>query len=170
MKANNINENKYINLKYCYDTGKLFWKVQVAIRSKAGSLAGTKTNNGYIILKLNGINIQAHRVVYELHHGEQDWAAYEIDHINGIRHDNRISNLRLVDRLENMKNKKKYKSNRSGHVGVYWNKSLSKWQGQVRVNTKPIYLGVFDSKQDCINAVESKRKELKFHVNHGRNK
>ena len=96
MKANNINENKYINLKYCYDTGKLFWKVQVAIRSKAGSLAGTKTNNGYIILKLNGINIQAHRVVYELHHGEQDWAAYEIDHINGIKNDNRIENLRLL--------------------------------------------------------------------------
>lgn len=67
-----------------------------------------------------------------------------------------------------MKNKKEYRNNKSGHVGVYWNDKLSKWQGQVRINKKPRYAGVFDSKEDCINAVILIREEHKFHNNHGR--
>ena len=150
-------------------TGELTWAVRSANRVYIGDIAGTVTPHGYRIVSMGGIgSVMAHRIIYTKVYGIQDWSLYEVDHIDGNRTNNSISNLRLVSRHINMKNKKIYDNNKTGMVGVYFNRKLQKWQGGVTHNGKKIHCGVFIDKQDCYNAVEAKRKELGFHANHGR--
>lgn len=171
MKANTTIPTTLIDsLNYEKDTGVFLWSKQPAIQIKVGAKAGTISPNGYLIIFHKYKGYMAHRVAYTIVYGEQDWSKFEVDHINGVRHDNRISNLRLVTRSENVKNKKIYENNKSGVSGVYYNKKLSKWQGQLRVDGKAIYLGVYSNKEDCVKIVMEKRIEYGFHTNHGRPK
>lgn len=76
----------------------------------------------------------------------------EVDHINRIKSDNRQCNLRLVDRSQNCANRRMFKNNTSGYVGVHFYKPYSKWLAHIRVNKKRIHLGYFDSIEDAINS------------------
>ena len=76
---------------------------------------GSLDKDGYLIIKIKGKQYKAHRLVYAYHHGK--FPAKEIDHINRVRTDNRIENLRECTRIENIKNSKK-----SG-FGVYIDKT-----------------------------------------------
>ena len=76
----------------------------------------------------------------------------EIDHINGEKYDNRISNLRLATISENRRNKSMQCNNTSGFPGVYWNKAANKWNAYLSVANKDIHLGSFTDKADAIAA------------------
>jgi hypothetical protein len=76
----------------------------------------------------------------------------QVDHINRNRLDNRRSNLRIVTQAENLHNKSRYKSNKSGYPGVKWNKRLEKWQAQITRNGVRRHLGVFNTKHEAIVA------------------
>jgi hypothetical protein len=69
----------------------------------------------------------------------------EIDHINGIRHDNRISNLRGVTRQQNQ-------WNRLNTKGYYFNKGARKFYAYIRINGKKTYLGLFNTEQEASQA------------------
>ena len=79
----------------------------------------------------------------------------QIDHINGVRDDNRIINLRSVTRQQNQWNRKTAK-------GYGWNKSVNKWEARIQVNNKQIYLGLFNIEADARNAYINAKE--KYHI------
>ena len=123
----------------------------------------SKSQSGYFQGGLFDSNYFAHRVIWALHYGE--WPSQHIDHINGVRTDNRIENLRVVDDLENARNMARRKGNRSGAQGVWWDQVRRKWQ--VSIGGKG-YIGYFAELHDAVEARKNAEIELGYHPNHGR--
>ena len=96
-----------------------------ANRKEIGSHAGHISHNGYVIIGVDKALYMAHRLAWLYVHNVMPKA--EIDHINHIRDDNRIINLRMVSRLENGRNTGKKKNNKSGINGVCWDKERETW-------------------------------------------
>ncbi|SUX87552.1 Uncharacterised protein [Citrobacter koseri] len=126
---------------FLYDpvTGRLHHKAKRR-RVKAGSYAdSTRRADGYrqVALRLDGkqYQLKAHRVAWILAHGAIPHGK-QIDHINGIRDDNRLCNLRLVTQRENDQNRRKAR-------GYSWNKGCSKWEAYIRVDGVLRHLGLF---------------------------
>tara|TARA_R110000803_G_scaffold48570_4_gene100987 strand:+ start:183 stop:677 length:495 start_codon:yes stop_codon:yes gene_type:complete len=152
---------KYLN--YDPETGVFAWKVPTSNRVSVGSIAGTSHSpGGYVSIGLFGKLYKAHRLAMLYVHGESP--KNDTDHINGIKNDNRINNLRAVTRTENLKNKALNKNNTSGTVGVFWNKKQQAW----KVVIGETYCGIFKSKLDAVAKAKSVYKELGYHENHGR--
>lgn len=170
-------------LRYEPDTGKLFWRARsVALFSSTGRrsanhacalwnsrFAGKEAftaddgggyKSGGIFCRLH----RAHRVIWALHHDE--WPTHEIDHINGVKDDNRIVNLRDVSHIENSRNTRRSSNNTSGHMGVGWNKARGKWEARIKVG-RQIYLGLFDVFEDAVAARKAAEIKYGFHENHG---
>ena len=114
------------------------------------------------MIRLLDTKYYAHRLAWLYVHGE--FPEDHTDHINGVKDDNRIVNLRAVTEVENGKNLPIRKDNTSGLPGVYWSKRDQTWQ--VRVQTK--HYGYFQSKFEAAARSFSVYKELGFHPNHGR--
>lgn len=134
---------------------------------EAGNLAfetynGQGYKKGYILSK----PYKAHRIIWLWWYGE--WPKGNIDHINQIRDDNRIENLRVVTQIENCKNQVKRKNNTSGVTGVYFDKACKKWIAQVFVNRNKIHLGVFVNFEDAVKARKEADIKYGFHKNHGK--
>jgi hypothetical protein len=108
---------------------------------------------------------RAHRVVWSLFY--QSLPPDEIDHINGIRHDNRICNLRTSCRSSNMKNCGIRADNKSGNVGVFWDKQRCLWRAEIKSFGKSKYIGRFKSIHAAIAARNAAELELGFHEGHG---
>lgn len=165
-------------------SGKLFWKHRDAkyfTDGKRSAQAEAKIwngknaraeisyrdSNGYITLSLFGKrNIKAHRVIWLMVTGA--WPTAEIDHINGVRDDNRIVNLRAVTTAENAQNRALRSDNRSGVHGVAWHKNHRKWQVSIKANGRNKHLGLFDDLDAAVAARKAAEVELGFHANHGR--
>jgi len=121
---------------------------------------------GYREVSILGKSYRSHRLAWLLHYGEEP--KNQIDHINGVRDDNRIENLRDTTQAENCKNVKKPKNNTSGCVGVYWKKRDSVWRAAISVNDIQVSLGAFKDKSDAIAARLKAEIKYGFHANHGR--
>ena len=107
------------------------------IRLNVGSYKG----RGYMHLKIDGVNKASHIAMWEHVNGSIP-SGYEIDHINGNRSDNRITNLRLVTHKENMENRHKPRvDNISGLKGVQWKERDKKFHAVIGHNGKKISLG-----------------------------
>lgn len=76
----------------------------------------------------------------------------QVDHINGVRLDNRRCNLRVASASENQWNRAIAKHNTSGHLGVGWDKRNLKWRTYVCVHGKRIELGRFENLDDAVRA------------------
>lgn len=76
----------------------------------------------------------------------------QIDHINGIKTDNRIRNLREASSLENNRNIGLSSLNKSGFKGVHFDSKSGKWRARASLNNKNIHLGWFTSKYDAADA------------------
>lgn len=99
----------------------------------ATKVAGLLENNGYIRIRINSVKWLAHRIVWTMFNGEIP-SGMEIDHINGVRHDNRIENLRLVEKSANQRNRIKLsKKNSSGISGVYFCNTRNCWMAHKRL-------------------------------------
>lgn len=131
----------------------------------AGKPAGTVVANGYRYIRIKGRHYLAHRLAWLIVHGE--WPADEIDHVNHDRDDNRLANLRAVDRPENRKNLTRLARNKSGTTGVHWYRSRNKWQSQITVRGMRKTLGYFDDLADAIAARKAAERKYGFHPNHG---
>lgn len=99
------------------DSGSLVWARDIGPNRVSGLVAGNVTPKGYLQFKCFGRNYLAHRIVWLYHYGS--FPEFEIDHINGIRADNRIENLRHAKREENCRNTKIRVDNKTGIKGVY---------------------------------------------------
>src|SRR5258708_3744039 len=132
-------------LEYFQETGKFTWRLALSIRAPIGSEAGWTMTNGYISIGMDGQDYLAHRLAWFYVKGE--WPKSQIDHINGIKNDNRFFNLRPSTNAGNAINKKKpRRDNSSGEPGVHFDKSRQRWL--VTVGKK--FCGRFSSKEDAI--------------------
>ena len=126
-----------------------------------------KTNyRGYRVGGLCGAQRYAHRVAWAFYHGK--WPTGEIDHINGVRDDNRISNLREVTPRENSRNTGIGIRNKSGVMGVSWCRTRGKWRATIRDEDGQVHLGYFDCQGDAAKARKAAEVRIGFHPNHGR--
>ena len=108
--------------------------------------------NGYLYVTIKGKSYLAHRLVWESVHGKiaEDM---DVDHINGIKTDNRISNLRVLSRKHNKENQVfLQKNNSSGVRGVTYHKKSGKWAAQIKHQGKLHYLGAFNSIEEAASA------------------
>ncbi len=122
--------------EYEYQDGSLFAKVSINGKYPAGRKVGFIDQRGYVRTKLGSKMTFAHRVIWEMHNGPLP-DGWEIDHINGVKSDNRIENLRLADRFLNCKNAKKRADNKSGVTGVSAKKN-GDWVVQIQFNNERI--------------------------------
>ena len=129
------------------------------------NLGGLNTK-GYIKISFNGKKYPAHRVAWAIHYGA--WPAKQIDHINGVRSDNRITNLRECTCIENARNMKKPNRNTSGFVGVNWCKKNKAWNARIGLNRKRVNLGYFANLNDAVSVRRKAEAMHGFHPNHGR--
>jgi len=93
-----------------------------------------------------------------------------IDHINQIKHDNRISNLRAVTHAKNKQNLSISPRNKTGVTGVSWCRNTKSYQVQLQHNSVKYKLGYFKNFDDAVAARRAKEEELGFHPNHGSKK
>lgn len=106
-------------LAYDPATGVFTWRIRPSGRARAGAPAGGLTSEGYLIIGYRGAHVLAHRLAWAFHTGRMPVGV--MDHINGIRTDNRISNLREVSPAENRGAAHKARSDAKGamfHCGV----------------------------------------------------
>jgi len=166
---------------YDPDTGRFTWRardpslydrLQSATRFNntfAGKRADSRCNcTGYrrIGIRLNGHeqHVRAHRLAWFMHYEE---LPEQIDHINGDRQDNRVSNLRSVNHSQNSKNAGLSKRNTSGKAGVSFCHTRKKWCAKGLVNGTRKHLGYFTEKQEAIDARARFDIEMGYHPNHG---
>jgi hypothetical protein len=171
-------------IRYNAETGKLYWLERPtsmfhcarlakdcadAWNNKlAGKEAFTSiTSRGYRQGRIFGQQYIGHRVAWAIYYGE--WPDFEIDHINGVRSDNRLENLRAVTPAENRRNIRTPSHNTSGVMGVVWNKQYGKWQAQIGVAGKNINLGRYSNFAEAVAARKTAETTYNFHANHGRN-
>lgn len=112
-----------------------------------GTIIGTIRKDGYLCFTLKAIVYLAHRVAFLYMEGY--WPEYDVDHINGIKTDNRWCNLRHVSRSCNNQNAKAPKNSKSGITGVNFRKDRQKWYSRIWVNGKKYSLGFYDTKLDA---------------------
>ena len=149
-------EQKYLLecLKYDPENGYVYWKWRPRehfkstanynnfIKNRANKIISNKHRDGYLRLKLDGVEYRLHRVIWKLYHGEDP--KYFIDHINGVRDDNRIENLREATSIENVRNiNKLVKRNTSGYVGVSFCTKRKRYRTSIRYEGRSIHIGEF---------------------------
>lgn len=129
-------------LAYDSDTGTFRWRADRGRGVKAGDVAGTDHNRGYRRIHIKDRPYLAHRLAFLLMTGAMP--AGDVDHINGVRDDNRWSNLRDVSNGVNAQNQRKARSDsETGLLGV--SPYRGQFRAQIRVNGKVRNLGLFDS-------------------------
>ncbi len=124
---------------------------------KNGKIAGNKNIYGYVRIGLNGKTHAAHRLAWLYVYGE--FPNKHLDHINGVRHDNRISNLREVSMSGNSRNQRKAHShNTTGFLGV--SRMRNKFSAVICVNGVQKYLGVFATPNEAHLVYLQHKREL----------
>ena len=99
----------------------IYHKNGTLTRSDRKNSCGSFDKDGYLIIKIKGKQYKAHRLVFAMFYGR--FPEKEIDHINRIRSDNRIENLREVDHITNIRNATIPPNKETGVVGVYVDKT-----------------------------------------------
>lgn len=147
-------------LDYCKDSGLISWIKSPTGVVKSGSPAGRLDSKGYLSFHFRRKKFKAHRVAFAIYHGR--WPDV-IDHINGIKTDNRIENLRECTHEQNMQNSRVYvkKDKTSKFSGVCRTASKkSPWSAHIRVKQQLHYLGVFSSEIEAHHAYLAAKAEL----------
>ncbi|MGB3256072.1 HNH endonuclease [Buttiauxella gaviniae] len=163
---------------YNAETGEIRWKERPENHFKArhdylawnnkypGMIAGSIGTNGYRQITILGYPVKAHRIAWMMHTG--NLIDGPIDHINGVKADNRICNLREATAELNARNRKASSLNKSGVMGVIWSKADGKWRARIGIGGKHISLGSFAILDDAIAARKSAEAKYGYHENHGR--
>jgi hypothetical protein len=171
-------------LRYEPETGKLFWReAPLSLFTDAGypaahrcalwngkyagreALAYREKSRPYAYGDIFGTKVYAHRAIVALHEGE--WPKV-VDHIDGDKTNNRLSNLRSVTTRENAMNGGFRRDNTSGVTGVYLDKRDNRWCAEIFCSGRKIHIGRFRDFESAKAAREAHEAVLGFHPNHGR--
>lgn len=167
--------------EYAPTTGVLTWRARPRSHFKtthrmkahattlAGKVAGNLRTHGYLYTRVNDILLGNHRIIWMWYYGR--WPLCEVDHINGVRTDNSIANLREANSTVNSRNLSKRKTNKSGVMGVHWAKAVNRWVAQGKgEGGVTVHLGCFYDIADAAAARKAFDRENGYHENHGRDK
>lgn len=146
-------------------TGIITNRINRATNAKAGEEAGSLKQNGYRSILLNGEGRQTHRIAWLLFYG--CWPTDELDHIDHVKDNNRITNLRPATRSENNRNASRRGDSTSGVTGVSWNRTRKKWCAYITFDGKRTHLGLYTDLQSAANARKEAERKHGFHINHG---
>lgn len=175
MKVREYPSYEYLNmiLSYNSDTGELIWKERPRWMFKAdwshkhfnkkfsGKLAYGKSGTGYQHIGIFGTRYLSHIICWILYHWKQ--SDKEIDHINRVKTDNRICNLREVEPYKNCQNKDIRSDNTTGVSGVTRSARDKKFYSRITIKGKRIFLGTFEDINEAIS--ERLKAELKYNFN-----
>ena len=161
--ANESMEQMKTDFEYVEPSGELLWRVNRG-RARYGAKVGCLTPDGYLVVGFMKRVYRVHQIIWLLHYGE--WPQSSIDHINGNKVDNRISNLRLCNDSQNQRNVGKKKTARhSKHKGVDLHKG--KWRARIRPGDGTrIELGHFATEEQAADAYREAAK--KYHGEYAR--
>lgn len=139
-------------LDYDETSGIFRYRKQRGIQ-ETGAIAGqiskksSWNGGGYRVIYIDGRGYGANRLAWFYVHGI--WPADQVDHVNAVRDDNRIANLRLATRTQNMANCRKRANNTTGLKGAYWHKAARRWMSSIQCAGVYEYLGLFDTKEEA---------------------
>lgn len=133
------------------------------VEDSGGPLRGR--TGGYLTATFKGKTVPAHRLIWWLVRGK--FPKNSIDHINGIRDDNRLCNLRLATHADQAKNQGRRSDNTTGATGVVWFKDRRKWVARITVKGKNINLGYFKDFGEACATRRLAEDKYGFHNNHG---
>lgn len=141
-------------LEYDPETGLFRWK---AGRQRAGVVTGTVGKRGYVVIDFHRLKFYAHRLAWLFAKGV--WPEQLIDHINGLKTDNRLANLREASGATNMQNiRSAYRSSQSKLLGV--SRRYGRWHAKIRVDGADRLIGKFDTPEDAHAAYVSAKRAL----------
>lgn len=133
-----------------YRDGELYWKINRHNRTYPGQRAGCiNPTTGYCMVWVCDSRYAVHRVIWEMFNGPLPSSDTVVRHINNIKTDNRIENLRIGSQQNNIhdmtRDNIKRKDNKTGIIGVHWHKAAGKWAATARYNGKEYHLGTFSN-------------------------
>lgn len=121
-----------------------------------GRPLGSINPRGYVMHTIKGVCYRVHRLAWLYMYGK--WPTEGLDHINGIRSDNRIENLRECNQSQNLQNQRKA-AGRTGLIGAQFERRTGTWRAQITLNKVQTQLGRFNTEAEAHNAyVEAKRR------------
>jgi HNH endonuclease len=145
-------------LDYDPETGVFTWRFGRR-KAKKGAIAGSYTADGYQRICVDRGRYLAHRLAWLITYGVLP--PDETDHINGIRDDNRMANLRLATKTLNMENMRRPRiDNTTGILGVSWNKRAKKFRSLIRFAGKNLHLGYFTDPAEAHQAYLTAKRQL----------
>jgi hypothetical protein len=145
-------------LSYCPSTG-VMTRVSGRGGTLAGAVAGVVNNNGYRLITIQYVKYRAHRLAWLWMTGE--WPKGEIDHINGVRDDNRWENLRDVPMVTNQQNRRRaLKQSQTGYLGVSRTGTDGRFKAVIQAEGREHYLGTYDTAQEAHAAYVEAKREL----------
>ncbi|WP_428700722.1 HNH endonuclease [Stenotrophomonas indicatrix] len=147
------------NALFAYDpeTGRIVRRITCGGRC-AGTVVGTRRDDGYLDVGVAGRTVLAHRLAWLLI--TQEEPPVEIDHINGRKDDNRFKNLRGASRAENNQNRLvPHANNRTGRLGVYRNRA-GRFVARIRVDGRLQHIGVYATPDEASDAYLSAKRQL----------
>lgn len=134
-----------------------------AVDADLAQLKWRAGGGGYAVKWSAGPNytmVFLHRVILERMTGRSLVKTEFTDHVNGDKLDNRRENLRIASNSENQRNRGKPSNNTSSYKGVSWHRSAGKWQAQIMVNGKSMYLGLFTTPEAAHEAYTATAEKL----------
>jgi hypothetical protein len=137
-------------LLYEPETGRFYWKKSGSGR-KVDVQAGRVMQKGYRQITVDYKPYLEHRLAW--FYVYKTWPRFFIDHINEVKSDNRILNLRDVDQTTNLLNQSKpQKNNNTGFRGVSFFQGNQKYRAQLMISGKQYHLGYFDTAENAYQA------------------
>ena len=147
-------------VSYDPETG-VFMRIKFHGKQISGKPLGTLMRWGYVQCRIMGNTYLMHRIAWLYVYGQ--YPQGEVDHINGVRSDNRIVNLRDVSHKQNQENQKLIIRNSSGYRGVSWTEHAKKWRAYVCHHDDRQHLGYFDSVEEAAAIAKEARNRLFTH-------
>jgi hypothetical protein len=152
-----------LGVDFKYEDDKMYRLLKGGEKWKCCS--DNKTNNtDYIQITINNKKCKLHRLIYK--YFNEDWDITDnsknnlIDHININPLDNRIENLRVVNKSQNCRNRNKRDNCSSKYIGVSWHKTTNKWIASININNKRKHLGLFDNEEEAAERYQIALNEL----------